>query len=214
MWMKLAFAPLAAALALAGCSARGDDRPRTAEAASPPDWREIATEHDRQRVREWRTAWMEAIRKVQASGQQLALMREGALLQPDVAVEWRDPPPGDYRCRVIKMGAKQTGLLDYVAYPAFDCRIRQEQGMMSFVKLTGSQRPIGHFLPFPGQQRMVFLGTLQLGDEQRSLEYGHDRERDMAGLVERIGERKWRLVFPYPAFESTIDILELVPRSS
>jgi hypothetical protein len=211
--MKLAIAPLVVALALAGCASGGNDEPRLAQAA-PPDWRTIATEHDRDRLREWRTAWIEAIRKVDASGQRIALAREGALLQPDVAVEWRDPPPGEYSCRVIKMGAKQPGLLDYVAYPAFNCRIRQEQGMMSFAKLTGSQRPIGHLLPFNGQQRMVFLGTLQLGDERRSLEYGHDRERDMAGIVERIGERRWRLVLPYPAFESTIDILELVPRSS
>ena len=211
--MKLALASVAALLALAGCASGGNDKPHLAGAA-PPDWRAIATEHDRERLREWRTAWMEAIRKVDASGQRMALAREGALLQPDVAVEWRDPPPGDYSCRVIKMGAKQPGLLDYIAYPAFNCRIRQEEGMMSFAKLTGSQRPIGHLLPFNGQQRMVFLGTLQLGDERRSLEYGHDRERDMAGIVERIGERRWRLVLPYPAFESTIDILELVPRSS
>jgi hypothetical protein len=58
---------------------------------------------------------------------------------------------------------------------------------------------------------MVFLGTLQLGDEPGVLKYGHDRERDMAGLLERIGDRRWRLVFPYPAFESTIDVLELIP---
>ena len=211
--MKLALAPIAAALALAGCASRGREGPRMAEAA-PPDWRAIATEHDRERLREWRTAWMEAIRKVNASGQQMALAREGALLQPDVAVEWRAPPPGLYSCRVIKMGAKRPGLLDYAAYPAYDCRIREEEGMMSFAKLTGSQRPIGHLLPFNGQHRMVFLGTLQLGDERRSLEYGHDRDRDMAGIVERIGEQRWRLVLPYPAFESTIDILELVPRSS
>ena len=83
--------------------------------------------------------------------------------------------------------------------------------MMSFAKLTGSQRPIGMFLPFPGQQRMVFLGTLQLGDEQRALQYGRDRERDMAGVVERIGDNRWRLVLPYPAFESTLDVIELVP---
>ena len=84
---------------------------------------------------------------------------------------------------------------------------------MSFAKLTGSQRPIGHILPSVGERR-VFLGTLQLGDERRALEYGHDRDRDMAGIVERIGEQRWRLAFPYPAFESTIDIIELVPSTS
>ena len=84
-------------------------------------------------------------------------------------------------------------------------------GLMSFAKLTGSQRPLGLLLPYVGQ-RMVFLGTLQLGDESRALQYGRDRERDMAGVIERIGEDKWRLVFPYPHFESTIDVLELVPK--
>ena len=33
----------------------------------------------------------------------------------------------------------------------------------------------------------------------------------MAGVVERIGENRRRLVLPYPRFESTIDVLELVP---
>ena len=211
--MKLALGPVLAVVALAGCTSRGADAPQLAKATAP-EWRTIATAHDRERLREWRTAWVQAIRKVQASGQQLALTREGALLQPDAAIEWRDPPPGEYSCRVIKMGAKQPGLLDYVAYSAFNCRVRREEGIMTLAKLSGSQRPIGHLLPFDGQQKMVFLGTLQLGDERRSLEYGHDRERDMAGIVERIGERRWRLVLPYPAFESTIDILELVPRSS
>ncbi len=84
---------------------------------------------------------------------------------------------------------------------------------MSFAKLSGSQRPLGLFLPYVGQ-RMVFLGTLQLGDERRSLDYGEDRERDMAAVVERLGPRQWRMVFPYPHFESTVDVLELVPRAS
>jgi hypothetical protein len=33
----------------------------------------------------------------------------------------------------------------------------------------------------------------------------------MAGVFERIGERRWRLVFPYPHYESVIDVLELIP---
>lgn len=212
--MKLALVSVTAALLVAGC-ARGSDRPQSLRtAAATPDWRAIATEQDRERLREWRTAWVEAARKVEASGQGIAITREGPLLQPDAAIEWRDPPPGDYHCRVIKMGAQRAGQLNYAAYPAFTCRIRREDGLMSFAKLTGSQRPIGHLLPFAGQQRMVFLGTLQLGDERRSLEYGHDRERDMAGIAERIEEKKWRLVFPYPAFESTIDVLEIVAHNT
>lgn len=209
--MKLALLPLLTAIGLAACASDKRGEPR-AGASARPDWRQIATDNDRRRLREWRTAWTTALRKAQSAGHGAAIAREGSLLQPDTAAEWRDPPPGDYQCRVIKMGGKSQGNLDYVSYPPFTCRIRPETGMMSFAKLTGPQRPIGHLLPH-SPERMVFLGTLQLGDEGRALDYGHDRERDMAGFLERIGERRWRLVFPYPAFESTIDVLELTPKS-
>ena len=139
------------------------------------------------------------------------IAREGVLLEPDAALRGVAPPPGDYRCRVLKVGGQGEGLLDYVAYPLFDCRISAGAGPMDFVKLTGSQRPVGRLFA-DSDRRLVFLGTLQLGDEQGILRYGHDRQRDMIGLLERIGERRWRLAFPYPAFESTLDVIELVPK--
>lgn len=174
------------------------------------DWRDVATERDRVRLREWRSAWLEALRDARSGGHTAEIEREGVLLHPDAALLRPAPPVGDYRCRVIKVGA-QDDLLDYIAYPAFRCRIRPERdGRLSFVKLTGSQRPIGFIYP-DGTRRMIFLGTMQLGDERRSLRYGVDEERDMAGIVERIGDRRWRVVFPRPAFESIVDVLELVP---
>lgn len=173
-------------------------------------WRDVATERDRVRLREWRTAWVDALRDARAAGHTAEIEREGVLLHPDAALLRPAPPVGDYRCRVIKVGA-QDDLLDYIAYPAFRCRIRPERdGRLSFVKLTGSQRPIGFIYP-DATRRMIFLGTLQLGDERRSLRYGTDAERDMAGIVERIGDRRWRVVFPRPTFESIVDVLELVP---
>jgi hypothetical protein len=208
--MKLAHAPLCAALAAANAACASSDPAPQAVSSTTLDWRAIATEADRERLREWRTAWMRGLAKAQAAGHGGAVAAEGALLQPDSALAWQDPPPGDYSCRTIKVGGKSDGMLDFVAYPPFQCRIRYEDGLMAFAKLNGSQRPIGLILPH-SDNRMVFLGTLQLGDETRALQYGRDRERDLAGLVERIGERKWRLVLPYPHFESTIDILELVP---
>lgn len=199
------------AAALAGCGThRG--APKAAAPAAAPDWHDIATASDRGRLRNWRSAFVAGLRKAAASGYGADVAGEGALLAPDAAIAWKDPPAGAYRCRTIKLGAKSTGMLDYAAYPGFTCRIRAEDGMMSFAKLTGSQRPIGLLLPDAG--RMVFLGTLQLGDEGRALEYGRDRERDMAGLIERIGEDRWRLILPYPHFESTVDVIELVPAAS
>jgi hypothetical protein len=50
-----------------------------------------------------------------------------------------------------------------------------------------------------------------LGDEGRAMEYGVDPGRDVAGFVERIGPKRWRLIMPDPHFESKIDVMELVP---
>ncbi|MFN3944327.1 MAG: DUF4893 domain-containing protein [Allosphingosinicella sp.] len=189
------------------------------EAANQPvlqptvDWRNVATPNDRRRLREWRSAWVEGLALAAAAGHQAEIAREGTLLHPDAAQMRALPPPGDYRCRTIKIGGQSPGMLDYLAYQPFACRITLEEGLLSFAKVSGSQRPVG-LLFEDTDRRMVFLGTLQLGDERRALQYGRDRERDMAGVLERVDDRRWRLVFPYPHFESLIDVLELVPASS
>jgi hypothetical protein len=111
---------------------------------------------------------------------------------------------------VIKLGAKSGGMLPFVAYPAFNCRVRQEKELQGFAKLSGSQRQVG--LIFPGDAlRQVFLGTIVLGDEARTMQYGRDHDRDVAGFVERVGPNRWRLIMPRPHYESDIDVLELVP---
>jgi hypothetical protein len=48
-------------------------------------------------------------------------------------------------------------------------------------------------------------------DETRPLEYGLDATRDMVGAVQRIGDKRWRLILPYPRFESVMDVVELTP---
>jgi hypothetical protein len=174
------------------------------------DWRQIATPDDRERLRDWRDAFVSALQSARAAGHAAEIAREGALLEPDAALGGGPIPNGDYRCRVIKLGARSPGMLDYVGYPAFTCRLGPEAGLQSFAKLTGSQRQVG--LVFPGDtMRQVFLGTVVLGDERRAMQYGRDEERDVAGFVERIGPNRWRLLMPKPHFESQIDVLELVP---
>lgn len=196
-------------LLLAACTA--DTAGPAAAVPAAASWRGIATDFDRERARKWRTAWVRAVARARAGGHGAEIAREGLLLEPDSALRGVAPPAGDYRCRVLKLGAKSEGLLDYVAYPFFDCRISAGDGPMDFVKLTGSQRPVGRLFA-DSDRRLVFLGTLQLGDERGVLRYGHDRQRDMIGLLERIGERRWRMAFPYPAFESMLDVIELVPK--
>ena len=183
--------------------ARGEQRVRT--------WHEIATEDDRRRLREWRTAFVEALRQARQAGFAAELAGEGALLEPDAALTGARLPVGDYRCRTLKLGTQYEGGLAFVAYPAFPCRVAVgRDGAVTFTRSGGSQRPVGRLFP-EHDRRQIFLGTMQLGDEPRALRYGRDRERNMAGIVERVGERRWRILLPYPHFESTLDVIELVP---
>ena len=102
---------------------------------------------------------------------------------------------------VIRVGAKAPGNLDYVASrasPAACARTGQLQGL---VMLGGSQREVG--LIFPADAiRQVFLGTLVLPATRAGrCNMAQDKTRDVAGYVERIGPRRWRLVMPGPHFE-------------
>jgi hypothetical protein len=175
------------------------------------DWRGTATAADRARIRDWYVAWQQALADARAHGYAADIAAEGALLDPTAGAPDRPlPPPGNYRCRIIKVGAKTPEMLSYVAYPAFRCRIAANREQLSFAKLTGSQRQVGTIWPDTAQ-RGILLGTLVLGDERRPLPYGTDDARNIVGLVERIGENRWRITFPRPAFESITDVMELVP---
>ena len=183
----------------------------TAVVQTARDWRTVATDEDRERLRDWRTAFTTALAEARAGGHSAEIANEGALLEPDSAIGG-GIPNGVYRCRVIKLGAKSAGMLDYVAYPYFTCQVQPKGPVQGFAKITGSQRHVG--LIFPNDRlREIFLGTLMLADEGRAMEYGVDPSRDVAAFVERIAPDRWRLVMPYPNFESKIDVMELVPQA-
>jgi hypothetical protein len=195
-------------LLLAGCATQ-----RVTPSVQPTaEWRTVATSDDRSRLREWHRTFEQAVLAAQRSGRDQEVAQEGALLRPEAAIPDGRIPSGDYRCRVIKLGAKSEGLLDYVAYPYFQCRVSGAGRLQSFAKLTGSQRYVGRI--YPGDAlRQVFLGTLVLGDEKQAMAYGIDRDRNIAAYIERIGPARWRMVMPRPHFESQLDVLELVPAS-
>ena len=196
-------------LSLAGCATATRSDRRAERAALATNWHASVTDADRKRLREWRSDFAAALRKARAAGHGAEIDAAGRLLMPDAAIPGA-LPNGTYRCRTIKLGARSEGLLDFVAYPAFTCRVTQYGSVQYFAKLDGSQRPRGKIYPADAL-RGVFLGMLMLGDETRPMRYGSDPERGLAGWVERIGERQWRIVFPAPHFESLTDVMELVP---
>lgn len=176
-----------------------------------PAWVEVATLGDRQRIEGLDAAWREAIDQVGRRRYARALRDEGELLDPDAALPRPAPPPGPYLCRTIKLGNQGARGPTYAAYRSFFCYVEAEEDVLTFVKQTGSQRPAGRFYADTHSNRLVFLGTLSLGAERDQLPYGADPDRDMAGVVERVAPFRYRLVIPHPRYESTLDVIELVP---
>jgi hypothetical protein len=173
-------------------------------------WRRVATDDDLARLHDWRATLIAALNAARKAGHSAEIDREGALLDPDAALAGRPIANGIYRCRVIKIGAKSAGNLDYVSLPVSTCRVKPDHQLKRLGKLGGVQRYVG--VVFPNDAiREVFLGTLVLGDERRALQYGQDETRDVAGYVDRIGPNRWRLIMPKPHFESQVDVMELVP---
>ncbi len=113
-------------------------------------------------------------------------------------------PDGAYRCRTIKLG----GLLPLTAYGYFDCEISGDGTVIE--KLTGSQRFKGDLLPSDGS--LFYWGALHYGDEE-PVAYGADPERNQVGCLYKVEGKpvRYRLEMPFPLFESTHDVIELVP---
>jgi hypothetical protein len=201
---------IATALTCSGCDVI--EQPNGLIPTWTTNYKQAISENDRVRLRDWRKTFEAALadaRKTNASD----VARDGAVLEPDSALAGPAIPDGVYNCRVIKLGAKEPGNLNYVSYPAFTCRVHAQRTLQRLTKLSGSQRYVG--LIFPGDAiRNIFLGTLVLGDEMRALQYRQDETRDVAGYVERIGPKRWRLVMPQPHFESRLEVMELVPRGA
>ncbi len=200
-------------LMLAACGGR-DATSAPATASSVPEvlnWRSVATKADRLRLRNWREAWATGLDRARQNDAE-KLAAEGALFDADRSLPAAVPPPGKYRCRVFKLGAQGTAMAEFTAAPDTDCSVDQHGGVSRFYKNNGPQRAVGTIFD-SNNGRAIFLGTLQLGDEGRAMDYGRDAGRDLAGYVDRIGDRRWRIVLPYPRFESVVDVIELVPAS-
>ena len=88
--MKIA--PIALLFALSACAAAKG--PLAAAAVnSAPDWHEVATDDDQQRLRSWRDAWIKASDAVRAAGEGAKLDADPQLFDPDRALASPAPPP-------------------------------------------------------------------------------------------------------------------------
>jgi hypothetical protein len=201
--------------ALAGCATKPKHpgvKPsvEVGEAAKADVWKHVATAADQDRLARLGLAWQQALadaKKTNAND----IKREGQLLLPRAGLPRPAPTPGSYNCRLIKLGKATAKDKPYESFRPFFCYVQVDEDLLAIVKQTGSQRPAGRLWEDDDTTRLIFLGSLALGDEQAPVAYGDDPKRDMAGVLERIAPFKWRLVIPWPQSRSKLDVFELTP---
>lgn len=176
------------------------------------DWRQVASAADASLLGRLDQAWRLARAEAEDAGFASEVERLGPLVDPNAALAGRLlPAPGTYRCRTIKLGRRAEGQgLAYVAYPFFACSVELTPGGdLILTKTTGSQRTQGLLYP-DTDRRLVYVGAQAWGDEAHFPRYGQTRERDQVGVLERIGDQRWRLVLPWPKQEAKLELLEIV----
>ncbi len=185
--------------------------PSQGEQGGTDDWRKVASATDAGLLNRLDEAWDTALTRARRDGYAPELKALGALVVADAAQSGRlHPAPGNYRCRTIKLGVRGDVGTGFVAYPYFACRVELTAGGdLILEKTTGSQRIRGLLYP-DTDNRLVYVGTQSWGNERGFPTYGRQPERDQAGVLERIGERRWRLAIPFPKQESQLDIIEIV----
>jgi hypothetical protein len=207
---------IAAVAVLPGCTTKAGlpTGVRPSVEVGPPlkseAWKTVATDADEDRIARLGLAWQEALADAKATNA-ADVRKEAKLLLPRSALPRPDPTPGSYNCRLIKLGRATAKDKAFETFKPFFCYVEVENDLLTIVKQTGSQRPAGRLWADDDNNRLVFLGSLALGDETVPLAYGDDPKRDMAGVLERIAPFKWRLVIPWPQSTSKLDVFELTP---
>jgi hypothetical protein len=201
---------------LAGCATKSNLPPgvrASVEVGPPPKseaWKALATAADQDRIARLGLAWQQALDDANRTNAG-DVRREGKLLLPRASLPRPEPTPGSYNCRLIKLGKATPKDKAYESFKPFFCYVEVEGDLLTIVKQTGSQRPAGRLWLDDDPKRLVFLGSLALGNEDQPLAYGDDPKRNMAGVFERIAPFKWRLVIPWPQSTSKLDVFELTP---
>ena len=184
----------------------------TAHAGKPATWHAAIRPDDRTRLLGLWPAWTTAKAAAVEHGKTAEWIALGRLADPAPAAAGEWPVAGAYRCRVVKLGARVPGQPDIAPTRDFPCTVTvDDDGTIGFAGRNAFQTSSGRL--YPDGERMVFLGAMTLGGDMSRFKYGADPDRNLVGVLERIGPARWRLALPWPRFQSTLDVVDIVPAS-
>lgn len=168
-------------------------------------WRRIAAARDAAALDALGEGWDQALAAARGSGLTRRVAAEGVLLMRGAGLARAAPPPGSYRCRYVRLGTRKWT----ASAPAF-CYVGVEKGQLSLATELRGLRLGGYLWEIKSGGRLVFLGAAVPAGGKSVPAYGDDPAADSAGLVERIGEFRYRLTLPEAAPGAGLTVVEMV----
>ncbi|HYW14552.1 MAG TPA: DUF4893 domain-containing protein [Allosphingosinicella sp.] len=168
-------------------------------------WRSVASERDAAALDGISSRWSGALAAGRAANLSRRIAAEGDLLTPDARLARAAPAPGSYRCRFVRPGGRR-----WVSSAQGFCYVGVESGQLSLATELRGLRVGGYLWEPKGGDRLVFLGGAVPVGARTAAAYGDNPSRDLAGLVERIGEFRYRLTLPESSPGIGLTVVELV----
>ena len=204
--------PLSCALALAGAAAcqtvppqpPGTPRP-TVVVEEAEAWRAVASPRHSAALDALAAQWDRALAATRAAGLGRRAASEGPLLDRSAALPRGAPPPGSYRCRFVRLGTKR-----WSASAQGFCYVTVVAGQLSLATELRGLRLGGYLWEPKAGDRLVFLGAAVPAGGKTAPAYRGDAPDDVAGVVDRIGEFRYRLALPEPGAGHDFTVVELV----
>ena len=210
--MRLLLLAAASITLLSGCTkvARPAPGPMAVEEETLTGWKAVASAEDVTRIEQLPDTWQRLLAGARVRYTRL-VNAQGALLKPEAGLDFPMPPPGSYRCKLVRLRqtAVRTPPISVMATSFCHVRGESEQGL-AFSKQTGTELPAGWLYP-DGERRLILLGARQRQVGETSLAYGTDKARDITGIFDRIGPFRWRLAIQAAGTPQSLDIYELTP---
>jgi hypothetical protein len=168
-------------------------------------WRNVASARDSAALDGLPDRWRQALAAGRAANLSRRISAEGELLAPDARLPRAAPAPGSYRCRYVRPGGRK-----WVSSAQGYCYVGVEAGRLSLATELRGLRLGGYLWELKGEEQLVFLGGTVPAGAKTASAYGETPSRDTAGLLERIGEFRYRLTVPEPAPGAGLTVVELV----